>query len=138
VSLLQHIRVIVRELLAGSDVANGVDPDATVIDYRIAVRIARMIDEPRFVSIESGVDYDIVIDCKEIRMMPLLCTVGISLIRFSRRQALSRILDDSGAGCDRAGGESAEPLYRRITHFERNFRKNDYRCILQFLIPGRA
>src|SRR5215216_5036412 len=39
-SLLQHVRVIVRQLLPGLDIANRLDPDTAVLDHSIAVRIA--------------------------------------------------------------------------------------------------
>src|SRR6185437_7150343 len=39
--------VVVRELLALPDRPVGLDVDATILDHRIAVRIARVIDEPR-------------------------------------------------------------------------------------------
>jgi hypothetical protein len=137
-ALLEHVRVIVRELFTGGDVANCIYPDSPVIDDGVAIRIARVVDEPRFVSVKGGIDYDVVVDGKEIRMMPLLYSVGISLVCLSGRQSLAGVFDNARAGSDRADCERTESLYWRIAYFERNFRKNDYRCILQFLIPVLA
>src|SRR4051794_40667836 len=49
VPFLENVSVVVRQFLPGSDVANCLDPDATIVDHRIAVGIARMIDESRLV-----------------------------------------------------------------------------------------
>lgn len=71
VSLFQNVGVIVRKLFSGKDVTNCLDPDATVIDNRVAIGIARMVDKARCVSSDCGIDYNVVVDCKEIGVMSL-------------------------------------------------------------------
>ena len=34
---LEHVRIVVRELFADGDVADGLDPDASALDDRIAM-----------------------------------------------------------------------------------------------------
>jgi hypothetical protein len=88
VPLVEEVRVVVRQLFAGFDVADRLDPDASVLDYGIAIRRARVIDEPRLVSVDGGVDDDVVVDREEIRVMALIDAVGIPRIRStaSRRE----------------------------------------------------
>src|SRR4051812_20648173 len=47
VPLLQHVRVVVRQLLSRRHVADRLDPDPPVVDHGVAVRVARVVDEPR-------------------------------------------------------------------------------------------
>src|SRR5215831_11495405 len=84
VALLEDVLVVVRELVTGSDVAHGRDPDAPVLDDRVAVRITRVIDEPRLVAVDRRVDDDIVVNGEEERVMPLAGHVGVPRLRLRR------------------------------------------------------
>src|SRR3954471_6957500 len=57
--LVEHIRVIVRELLSGRHVPNSLDPDAAIVDDGIAVRIAGVVDESGVVTVDGCVDHDV-------------------------------------------------------------------------------
>ena len=58
--LLEHVRVVIGELLARHDLAKGLDPDATALDHGVAVRCTRVIDEACLVTANRGVDDDLV------------------------------------------------------------------------------
>src|SRR5207237_7780573 len=49
--------VVVGELLASADPARGANPDRAVDDVDVAVRPAGMVDEPRVVAADAGVDH---------------------------------------------------------------------------------
>ena len=70
-------RVIVREFFTGCDIAHRLDPDATIVDHGVAVRITRMIDPARIVAVDCGIDDDAVVDCKQERVMSLTRYIGI-------------------------------------------------------------
>ena len=55
--LIEFHVVIVEEFLAWVDVAHGVNEDAIVFFNRLTVWIARMIDPPRVVTANFGIDY---------------------------------------------------------------------------------
>jgi len=59
---LEHVCVVIRQLLARHDRADRFNPNVTVIDHRVAVWIAGMIDETRFVPIHGRVDNYIIVD----------------------------------------------------------------------------
>src|SRR5690348_876261 len=69
VALLEHVGIVVGELLARRDLANRLDPDATVLDHGVAVRRTRVIDEACLVAVDRGVDDNlvalIIVDGKE-------------------------------------------------------------------------
>ena len=113
VPLLEHVGVIVRELLAGDDVANALDPDAPVVDHRVAVGIARVIDEARLVPVHRGVDHHVVVDGEEEGVVPLARQLGVARVGFGRGESLARVLDEAHPRRDVAGGEGAEPLHWR-------------------------
>ena len=71
VSFLQNVGVIIRQLLARFHIPNGFDPDPAVVDDRIAVRVAGVVDEPRLVSVDGCIDHDVVIDSEEIRVVTI-------------------------------------------------------------------
>ena len=57
--------VIVKQFLARSDVAQGVDENSTPGFADFAIGIARMVDEPRFVSLNRGVDHPFAVADRE-------------------------------------------------------------------------
>ena len=62
VAFLEHLLIVVRQLLTGVHVTDGLDPDLPVIHDCIAVRITRMVDETRCVTANSSVYHRLVID----------------------------------------------------------------------------
>src|SRR3954471_2619406 len=112
VSFLEDVRVVVGELLARPHVANGFDPDATVLDDSVAVRIARVVYEPRCVAVHRRIDHDVVVDREQERVVALTSAVGIARIRFSRRESRARILDQAGTSRNATCRERAHSLDR--------------------------
>lgn len=111
-TLLQHVRVVIRQLFAGSDVPNRIDPDSPILDDRVAVGITGVVDESCIVSIHRGIDDDIIVDGEEISMMPLLRIIRISLVRLLWSETLAGVFDQARARRDRTNCKSAEPLNR--------------------------
>lgn len=119
VALLENVCVVVRELFARLDVANRLDPDAAVVDHRIAVRVARVVDEPRLVAADRRVDHHVVVDREEEGVVPLTFYVGIACVGFGGREAFAGVFDETRARGYRARGECAESLDRRLANLER-------------------
>src|SRR5678815_1169453 len=118
-SLVEDVRVVIRELLARGDVADRLDPDATVVDDRIAVRIARVIDEPRVVAVDGGVDHDVVVDREEKRVVSLINAIGVTGIRGVGCETLAGIFDETRSRWNATRGERAQSLHGRRTNLER-------------------
>jgi hypothetical protein len=118
VAFLEHVRVVVRELFARLDVANGLDPNATVVDHGVAIRIARVIDESRLVAVDGGVDHDVVVDREQERVMSFAVDVGISRVGFGGREPLTRVFDETRPRGNSARSECTEPLNRRRANLE--------------------
>jgi len=112
--LLKNVRVIIRQLFARFHITDRLDPDSSPLDDRIAVGIARVVDEPRIVAIHCRVDDDVVVYCKEIRVVPLPLVVRIPLVGLPRRQSLARVLDKPGSSFDRLRRKGAEALDGRF------------------------
>src|SRR6185369_7048569 len=117
---LEHVRVIVRELLPRLDIANRLDPDAIFIDHGIAVRIAGVIEEARVVPVDGGVDHHMIVDGEEIGVMPLTLDVRIPRVGLGRSEPLSRILDEARARGNAARRKATEPLNTGFADLEGN------------------
>ena len=61
-ALGEDVGIVVHQLFAHFDVVDRVDPDTAVVDHRIAVRGARVIQKPRLVAVDGGVDHHLVVD----------------------------------------------------------------------------
>ena len=109
-SFLQNVRVVIRELFAPLHVANRFDPDAAVLYHCVAIRIAGVIDESRFVPIDRGIDDDVVVDREQVRVMPLALLIGIASVGLGRSQTLACILDQPRSRGNPLVGKSAQPL----------------------------
>jgi len=81
VALFENIGVIIRQLFAGTDIADGFDPDPPAVYHRVTVGIARVIDEASVVAPYRCIYHDIVIDGEQIRMMPLAESIRVPLVR---------------------------------------------------------
>jgi hypothetical protein len=110
-----RVRVIVDELFARLNLANRLDEDASPLDRPFAVRVARVIDEARFVAAEGAVDHDRAVHGKQKRVMPLLRVVVIARVGDGVRDTLAEILDQSLALHDAANREAtATGDFRRL------------------------
>ena len=64
--------VVVAEFLAGLDRADRLDEDAPAVDDGLAVRVALVIDEPRRIAADAGIDADVVVDDEQERVAVVL------------------------------------------------------------------
>lgn len=111
-SLIENVGVIIRQLLAGFHIADSLDPDTLVLDDRIAVRVARVIDEPGFIPIDGSIDDDIIVDREKVGMMPIRFVVRIPLICLAGSKSLARVLDEPRSFRDSLRCECTESLNR--------------------------
>ena len=111
-SLIENVGVIIRQLFSGFHITDSLDPDTLGLDHRIAVRVARVVDEPRFVPIDGRIDDDIVIDCEKVGVMPVRFVVRVSGICLDRRKALAGVFDESRSFRYALRCESTESLNR--------------------------
>ena len=93
VPFLEHVGVVVRQFLPPLHIANCLDPDPATVDDRVAVRIARVVDEPRLIPVYSSVDHDVIVDCKEVSVVPVRFIVRIPRVGLFRRQLLAGVFD---------------------------------------------
>src|SRR6185437_8693746 len=119
VPLFEQVRVVVRQLLARRDVANRLGPDPAVLDHGVAIRVARVIDEPCVVAVDRGVDHYVVVDREEERVMAFARHVGIARVGFSRCEPFAGVLDEARALWNAARREGAQSLHRRRPNLER-------------------
>ncbi len=84
--------VIIKEFLAGVDVAQGIDEDAVVFLDRFTVRVARMIDPARLVTPNFWVYYVAVFQT-EVESMWVVSVVGSSF----PGDAFTCVFDDASA-----------------------------------------
>src|SRR5688572_20440243 len=112
------VRVVVRQLLAGSDAANRLDVDALSLVYRFAVRRTAVIDEARLVAVDRRVDHGLAVDGKQKGVVTAHAAVIVACVRFLRRDALTDVLDDACTLSDRANGESTAALDAGLAKLE--------------------
>src|SRR5690606_31026729 len=55
--LLQHELVVVHQLLVRRNLPDGVNEHPVFLDYRFAIGIARMVDEPRGITFPASIDH---------------------------------------------------------------------------------
>jgi hypothetical protein len=117
VPLVEDERVVVTELLSWTNVTDRLDPDAAIVDHRVAIRVAAVVDPARLVAVDGRVDDDIIIDGKEKRVLRAW-HLGISGVRLGRGKALSGVFDESSPGRNRSRGKSAQAVDTRIPDLE--------------------
>src|SRR5690606_37917796 len=108
----QDVVVVVEQLLPLADRLDRVDEDAAILDNRLAVRVAGVVDVLHAAAADARVDHRLVVDLEQERVMTLLRLVVVAAIRFLPRNALTAILADALAGPDVAGRECAPALHR--------------------------
>ena len=86
------------------------NPNATSINHGITIRRTRMIEEPCLIPLNRRVHHHVIINGKQIRVMPLALHVWVPRLRCGRRQSLTRILNESHTGRDRPRGKPTQPL----------------------------
>src|SRR5262249_6717793 len=110
--------VVVSELLTATNLALGLDVEATLLEQDPAVRIARGIDETRDVAAGATVDHRSRVDSEQERVIVPERLVCMTPIGLCMRYALADVLDESLASGDRADGEQAPSMDRRLAEPE--------------------
>jgi len=105
------VLVVVRELGTGGNALDRLDPDVPPFDEGITVRIARVIDEARIVSIECGVDDPLGVQREQKGVVTGVSLIRIPTIRFGVGDLLADVLDDRCAAWDVLSREGAQSLY---------------------------
>lgn len=118
-SLIENVRVVVREFFTWSNVAKSIDPDAIIVDHGIAVRIARVIYESRLIAADRSIDHHMIIDREEVGVMPLFDIVWIPLVCFGWSETLSCVFDQASTRTNGLGRKCAEPLDWRLSYLKR-------------------
>ena len=99
--------VVERQLLFRLDVPNGDENDVGAsVDVQVLtaqVRVARVVDVPRFASIESGVDDVVLVKAEQVAVTHAQhCVVLLSLVCHGDSDLLADILDHNILGVDPA------------------------------------
>src|SRR6201991_4757704 len=112
---VQRDAVVVGQLFAGGDVADGFDQHAVVLrrlalhrllDPRLAVRVAAVVDPARRIAVAVAVDDEALVEGEQEGMAGL-ATVAILLVGLGMGDAIALVFDDLVAGLDGRGGEDA-------------------------------
>src|SRR6185369_16238525 len=123
------VLIVVHELRASRNRLDRLDEDPLAIVDRFAVRFARVVDEPRVVSVHRGVDYRLVVHREEKRVVARHVLVIVALVGRPPGDALPEILDDPRSLPDRANGEGARAL---------DLRRAELEVGIRFLLPRVA
>src|SRR5690606_8300200 len=113
------VLIVVNELLARPDRPQRVDPDPPVLDDRLAVRVARVIDETRLVAVARAVDDGLSVDREEEGVVTPHPAFVVAPVRLLVRDALAGIFDDALPLADEAHGEGSGALDGRTAELER-------------------
>src|SRR6185437_3527826 len=116
--------VVVGHLLAGLYRAGGLDEHPPLLDHRLAVGVAGVIEESRVIAVDTGIDDGPRVDDEEegmsvVRILALVAPVGLRV-----RHALAEILDDAGALADAAQGEGAQSVYLGVSNLEQRLARH--------------
>ena len=98
--------------------AQRLDEDAPLIDQRLAVWVAGVIDEARLVSVRSRIDDGLSIDDEQKRMCVIRTFVLIAAVRLPMRDAFAEILNDARAFADAPAGEHPAAVHPREAYRE--------------------
>ena len=104
--------VVIGQLFALSDGARRANPDDAVFDVDVTIGPARMIDEPRDVAADVGVDH------RTVRQLETPDVAGSDVAQFALeaflvRDLLAGVVDDALVLGDGLGGEHAPPVNLR-------------------------
>src|ERR1039457_1448910 len=111
--------VVVGQLVAGLDGADGLDEYASIIDQRLAMGIAGMVDEARIVATgTAAVDDDRAIDDKQESVIVVAGFVPITVISLPMRHAVAQILDDARPFANAAQCKHPAAVQARAAHLQ--------------------
>src|SRR5690606_29368572 len=95
-----------------ADRLDRVDEDAAILDHRLAVRVAGVVDVLHAAAAVARVDHRLVVAPEQERVMTLLRLVAVAAIPCLARKALAASPADTLAAPDVAGRECAPALHR--------------------------
>src|SRR5690606_38326850 len=122
---VEHDAVVVGQLLARADVAQGDDEDLVLLraplrvflDLGLAVRIAAVVDPARDVAADVRVDHVMVVE-REQEGVAVFVLVAVFLVDLVVGTQLAAVLDDALALPDRRDGEDAVAVDRGLAGFD--------------------
>lgn len=109
--------IIVRELFARFDVADGVNVDVPAPDDGAAIGIAGVIDEAGLVAAYARIHDGALVQGKEKGVRVVLLLFGAP-VGFARGNYLAGVFDDAGPRGDRTEGEGADAVYTGASDLE--------------------
>src|SRR5690242_7819396 len=116
--LLDHQAVVVEQLFTAADVADRLDIDPSVVAlFRLAIRLARVIDPARRVAADIGVDHvAAVVEGKVERVMRIVRIRRRAAVRFPPGDPLTAVLDDALAFADQSHRVDAPAMDARVAN----------------------
>src|ERR1041385_7420202 len=119
VVLLVVVGVIVRHLFARRNGLHRMHPDPAATDLRLAVRIAREVDEDRLIAPDRPIDALPLIQNEQEGVMPARLLLHFRApVGLGVRDFLSSVLDDPRSLRDVLNREGAHTLNRRAAELE--------------------
>src|SRR5712692_6600934 len=109
--ILHAIAVIVGQLLAWGDIAEGHNPDGAEGDDRVTIRLAGMVDKAGRVHVRLAVNIIAVIQRKDAGI-----ALGEAPYAFVFGNLFATVGHNAGACLDRDDGKEAETMNARGTH----------------------
>ena len=112
-AFLEHLLIIVRQLFSGVHFTNGLDPDPSVVHYRITVWITRVIDQARSVTADASVYHNCVVDREQKCVMSDWRTAGavrVAAVRLGHGDAFAPVFDQPSTRGDEHHCEYPSPM----------------------------
>jgi len=111
------VLVVVRKLDSRLNISFRVNPDLPVLDYRLTVGIAGMIDQPRIVSVNRTVDDRFLVEREKESVVTLHVLVIVPAVGFLIRDPLARVFDDSLSRTNSSLCKNSATLNFRLPNF---------------------
>jgi len=105
--------IIIKELLAGLDVAHRINEDAIVLLDRFAVWITGMIDPPRVITANFWINYIAVFQA-EVESVWIVVIIGGGF----PRNAFACVFDDAFAFANELRGVNASTMHSRLANLD--------------------
>src|SRR5688572_13707463 len=119
VRLFQDEPVVVGQLLARLDVAQRLDEDAALFDHRLAVRLARVVDEAGDIAAAGRIDDGARADAEQEGVLRLIFVERVAAIGLRVRDAFTDVFNDALALRDGLGRDDAAAVDTRVHNLER-------------------
>src|SRR6476469_7799527 len=111
------VLVIVRKLDSRLNISFRVNPDLPVLDHRLTVGIAGMIDQPRIVAVNRAIDDRFLVEREEKSVVTLHVLVIVPAVGFLVRDPLARVFDDSLPRTNSSLRKNSASLNFRLPNF---------------------